>query len=129
MQKVQFNYEVWKNHPEREKIKLVTRNGAPVTCFTDAYVGKINNSMQLHGVQDYEFLDWDLTGSFWGNGSESGLDLFMILPEGPEMWVNVYEDEYGILDCGAIYTSKEIAENKLRIIQDKHIGTFKLVKQ
>lgn len=127
MQKVEFNYYVWKNHPEREKIKLVTRSGKEVTEFTDQFVGKIKVDL-LYGVANNGVEQWFTDGTYLPD-RESVWDLFMILPEGQEMWVNVYEDEYGILDCGAIYTSKEIAENQFRIIQDKHIGTFKLVKQ
>lgn len=126
MQKVQFNYEVWKNHPEREKIKLVTRNDAPVTCFTDAYVGKINNSMQLHGVQDYELLDWDLTGSFWGNGSESSLDLFMILPEEAETWVLMNKVRQL---SGVTYATKEHAEIEKQLFYSPDYQAYKLVKQ
>ena len=137
MQKVQFNYEVWKNHPEREKILLVTRNEGPVTYFTDEFVGKISGSEQLCGVHDCEFIDWDTNGNFLRNGSESGLDLFMILPEENEMYVPVVKvpaDLHGgtkILMLAHTKTKEQsdAIGQALGVGAWEFLGTYKLVKQ
>lgn len=131
MQKVQFNYEVWKNHPEREKIKLVTRSGKEVTEFTDQFVGKIKVDL-LYGVANNGVEQWFTDGTYLSD-RESVWDLFMILPEEPEepvMWVNVYKFYAGYyIKNGNVYTCKEFAEQMRTSKDTDFVGTFKLVKQ
>lgn len=137
MQKVQFDYEVWKNHPEREKILLVTRNEGPVTYFTDGFVGKISNSKQLCGVHRYECLGWDTNGNFLRDGSESGLDLFMILPDDNEMYIPIFrvpDDINGgkkLMTLGLTETKEQSDKvgEALAVNDWEFIGTYKLVKQ
>ena len=137
MQKVQFNYEVWKSHPERIRIQLVTRNGSTVTCFSDDYVGKLKHTHQLSGVADFDVLMWDIEGNFSMSGYESGLDLFMILPEEREMYVPVFKVIYpNSCRTGKItfkhYDTKEDADTigeSLAVNGWEFLGTYKLVKQ
>ena len=137
MQKVQFNYKVWKSHPEREKIQLVTRNDVPVTSFSDAHVGKIKDSNQVHGVCEFELIDWDLSGNFFRNGGESGLDLFMILPTEREMFIPIFrvpDAENGgkkLMTLGLTQTKEQSDKvgEALAVSDWEFFGTYKLVKQ
>ena len=128
MQKVQFNYEVWKNHPEREKIKLVTRSGKEVTEFTDQFVGKIRVDL-LYGVANNGVEQWFTDGTYLAD-RESVWDLFMIMPEEPEMWVNVYKYPNGLMKAAIVFDSELSAIDALVHTSARvHIGTYKLVKQ
>lgn len=126
MQKVQFNYEVWKNHPEREKIKLETRHGDQVTEFTDSYVNKAEADKPLIGIVRGRLCTWGLDGMYMNQPALH--DLFMIMPKEPEMWVNVYKFQSGQITCGNPYESAASAMEALIHTDDRvYIGTFKLV--
>jgi hypothetical protein len=128
MQKVQFDYEVWKNHPEREKIKLETKHGDDVTEFTDSYVGKAKADKPLIGIVRGVLCTWGLDGSYMNQPALH--DLCMILPEEPEMWVNVYKFHTGQITCGLMHNSKASAMDASKCTDDRvYIGTYKLVKQ
>lgn len=135
MQKVQFNYEVWKNHPEREKIKLVTRNGKEVTEFTDQFVCKAKIDL-LYGVANKTVEHWYINGSYL-NDRESGLDLFMILPDENEMYVPVVKvpaDIHGgtkilVLNHTDTKEKSDAIGQALGVDKWEFIGTYKLVKQ
>lgn len=128
MQRVQFNYKVWKNHPEREKIKLETSHGDQVTEFTDAYVGKAEADKPLIGIVRGKLCTWGLDGMYMNQPALH--DLFMILPEEPEMWVNVYKYHDGLIKAAMVYDSEASAIDALVHTDARvHIGTYKLVKQ
>lgn len=128
MTKQQFNYEVWKNHPERENIKIVTRSGREVTEFTDQFVGKEKVDL-LYGVANNGVERWFTDGTYLSD-RESVWDLFMIMPEEPEMWINVYKFQTGQITLGLLYKSKASAIDASKCTDDReHIGTYKLVKQ
>lgn len=136
MQKVQFNYEVWKNHPGRSRIQLLTRNGSLVTDFTD-FTGKIRDTHQMQGVCDRDILSWDFDGNYSRSGSESGLDLFMILPDENEMYVPIFRvpdmvnGGKKLMTLGITITHKESDElgASLGVLDWEFLGTFKLVRQ
>ena len=142
MQTVQFNYELWKNHPQRDSLHLVTRDGEIITEFTDYFVGKIEDRQQVFGVHDSEVVSWDLNGNFLRIGEISNLDLFILIPYDsiPDMYVPVFEvpaDIYGRGESTKVLLAshcetKEQADkvgNALDVEPWKFIGTYKLVKQ
>lgn len=136
MQKVQFNYEVWKKHPERSRIQLLTRNGSPVTDFTD-FTGKIKDTHQMQGVCDRDILLWDLDGNYSRSGLESGLDLFMIIPTEREMFIPIFrvpDDVNGgkkLMTLGLTETKEQSDKvgEALAVNDWEFLGTYKLVKQ
>ena len=136
MQKVEFNYYVWKNHPERSRIQLITRNGSPVTDFTD-FTGKIKDTHQMQGVCDRDILSWDLDGNYSRSGLESGLDLFMIIPTEREMFIPIFrvpDDVNGgkkLMTLGLTETKEQSDKvgEALAVNDWEFLGTYKLVKQ
>lgn len=136
MQKVEFNYYVWKNHPEPSRIQLITRNGSPVTDFTD-FTGKIKDTHQMQGVCDRDILSWDLDGNYSRSGLESGLDLFMIIPTEREMFIPIFrvpDDVNGgkkLMTLGLTETKEQSDKvgEALAFNDWEFLGTFKLVKQ
>lgn len=124
MEKVQFNYEVWKNHPEQRKIKLVTRSGDSVSYFNDVYVGRTKYDKPLIGLVDDKLCTWGIDGSFLTG--EALHDLFMILPEEPEMWVLMNKVRQL---SGVTYATKEDAEIEKQLFYSPDYQAYKLVKQ
>jgi hypothetical protein len=130
MKKVQFDYEVWKNHPEREKIKLETSHGDDVTEFTDSYVGKARADKPLIGIVRGVLCTWGLDGMYMNQPALH--DLCMILPEERGLYTIMYKNDFGRVLLGPIAGSSDDAFAALEKsgITAMHIyGTYKLVKQ
>lgn len=135
MQKVQFNYEVWKNHPERDKITFETRGGVNVTNFTDHFYSKTRTEKQVMGILELDKKSveyWDEVGNYSPTKIETTLDLFMILPDEPGLYTVLYINEFQRALLGPIAGSPEdafAALEKAEIMATRIYGTYKLVKQ
>jgi hypothetical protein len=105
----------------RAGAKVITRDGREVKQLTEFDCG---DPFRLYGVLDNEIESWSIAGKYTDYTNDEGeLDLFH--PE-PEMWVNVYENNNGILRA-VLFTDKDyLAEGSFTT--DLHIGTFKLVR-
>ena len=135
--KVPFDYHSWKNHPERRKIKLVTRANDQVSYFNDVYVGRSKTDKPLIGLVEDRMCTWDLSGGFLG-GTQCLHDLFMILPDEPdqpkepELYSIMYMNDFKRVLLGPIAGSEDDAFSALEkseVLVSSIIGTYKLVKQ
>lgn len=124
-----FDYDVWKNHPDRDKIKIYS-NGIQVFRLTDFSDLTTDSDYVLLGYADGSIESWKKTGKYCHTGN-SKHDLKIELPEEPEFYV-LANLEGSFLDrqiVNAIYTSKETVEFAKGISENQSYKIYKLVKQ
>ena len=133
--KVPFDYSVWVDHPKRSQIRFETRHGLKVTSVSDRYFGLTNSTRQIFGILEMGYQNeksvehWDAAGRYLPSNEQCDLDLFMILPEEPEMWVIVnHDDDIPFLEKW-IYPSKKEAEASAIFIGCSVFEVLKIVKQ
>jgi len=103
---IPFDWEKYNNN--RDKYKVVTRNGDEITQLTKF---KIQQDYYLIGVNSYGLVKWKKTGTYLCNQMHNN-DLFLQHEEEVvESWVNLYKADNGTLYTSNTYTSKNYAEN------------------
>lgn len=87
-----------------------TKDGKPVTQLV--LFNEVDDNYPIRAVIDGCIHSITVCGKFWGNNSESGMDLFMA-PVKREGWVNIYHDTFIGDYSGRVHKSEEKAK-KLR---------------
>lgn len=116
-----FSLEKW----QTGKYKVVTSNGKEILDFS--YHPNSKGEYKFSGV--VPTLDgictWKTNGKYSYEGNESCLDIYL---QEPEMWVNLYDNNFKASYIGRVYNSYDEAKSRATIEHDNYLGTFKLVK-
>ena len=104
---------------------MITRDGREVTEIH--FFKTCTKGYPIIAVIDGEKQGFHNDGSYWGNGNDHRLDLFM-KPKVVEGYFNVYVNNNGIVVTGVPYPSEEVA--KVNIVEPSaYIKTIKVTNE
>jgi hypothetical protein len=118
---IPFDWEEYNNN--RDKYKVVTRNGDEVTQLTK--FEEVSSYSSLIGVKNKLLYSWYDKGQF-ASERESNFDLQLQYEEDVvESWVNLYMDHNSRLATSPVYPNEQIAK-KISINTMNYIKTINL---